>query len=644
MGDEVGDDQRGDPIDVFISYGHADLAIAREMRTHLEAGGYRCWLAPDDVTGPTTWADQIVKAIRDCRVLLVLVSSDANGSDHVSKEVDLAVEYGKPQLPVRIEDFTPSGTLRYLLGLAQWVDAFPGPIEPHTDAVIRRLATLVADDLASTGKGPPSRPQAPQEDQGRTRPWARRAVLAITAVVAVAAVVVGAYLLIDDPPKPPDDSTVSNETTVAGSSTTETPTTGPVAGQPTTGTLLIDTDTTLVADHEGKIVISADGITLDCDGHEVIAVSPRNDLGKADPYDAGILADGLEEVTIENCAVRDHWTGISVIDSRNVIVRGNTVIETARTDKFTVRTAIRFTDASECTIEGNFIGDFDADAIELMRTDYSMIRNNEIDSAGLAFVFYSSDHNTIISNETSNRPGGPNTGGGVGFYLMDSHGNALDDNIVRGHFMGFQLGSGSSANSIIGTALFDNEHPISVCDDIVALNQYDEYTAGQIDNLEDVFPGTCSTTAPSTTVPDASTDHPLLAVAVQAVLGDRPDLGGDNPRPIFMINRVGIGEPFEDSDYLLTTQEQEELKAALSNLGPVEFISSNEEVITDEPCSPVRDNGMIIRVRQIELSDSHAVIDVSEYTACLAGGGWRITLELTESGWTVTDFQMTFIS
>lgn len=135
--------------DVFISYGSPDLALAREIRGHLEAGGYKCWMSPDDVAGVKSWAEQIVEAIEACKVMLVLVSSVSNASDHVSKEVDLAIEHGKAVLPVRIEDVVPSGALRYLLALAQWIDAFPGPIGPHADELKRRVAAMLVSDEAS---------------------------------------------------------------------------------------------------------------------------------------------------------------------------------------------------------------------------------------------------------------------------------------------------------------------------------------------------------------------------------------------------------------------------------------------------------------------------------------------------------------
>jgi basic membrane protein A len=157
--------------DVFISFGSDDLALARELRTHLEAGGYTCWMAPDDVSGPKTWAEQIVDAIAASKVVLVVISSTANQSTHVSKEVDLALEHAKAVLPVRIEDVVPSGALKYLLALAQWIDAFPGPLGPHADEVRRRVAAIIGTGTTPRRPeptAPPMEPAAPPEPEAIT--------------------------------------------------------------------------------------------------------------------------------------------------------------------------------------------------------------------------------------------------------------------------------------------------------------------------------------------------------------------------------------------------------------------------------------------------------------------------------------------
>ena len=77
---------------------------------------------------------------------------------------------------------------------------------------------------------------------------------------------------------------------------------------------VITGDTTLSADHIGNIVIAANDVTLDCDGHEVTG------LGSGD----GILLDGRTGVTIKNCRVSNFKNGIRLKSSFRNVLTGNT--------------------------------------------------------------------------------------------------------------------------------------------------------------------------------------------------------------------------------------------------------------------------------------------------------------------------------
>jgi len=129
--------------DIFLSHSSGDADAARELRAELEAVGYSCWMAPDDVDGTDPWAEQILSAIEDCRAMVILLSSNANRSPHVSREVNLALGRRRAVLPIRIENIAPEASLEYLLSLVQRVDAFPPPISNHRDRILRRLAAIV---------------------------------------------------------------------------------------------------------------------------------------------------------------------------------------------------------------------------------------------------------------------------------------------------------------------------------------------------------------------------------------------------------------------------------------------------------------------------------------------------------------------
>lgn len=153
--------------DIFLSHSSDDAEAARELRGILEADGYSCWMAPDDVIGTETWTEQILAAIRDCAATVVLVSHAANASVHVSREVNLALGRGKPVLPVRIEEVPPEGSLEYLLSLVQRFDAFPPPINAHRAALLRRLSTIAP---TKSGVATPVPPPEPDPATGGPKP------------------------------------------------------------------------------------------------------------------------------------------------------------------------------------------------------------------------------------------------------------------------------------------------------------------------------------------------------------------------------------------------------------------------------------------------------------------------------------------
>jgi hypothetical protein len=66
--------------DAFVSYASVDATIANSVVEALERDGMRCWIAPRDVTPGSRYADEIVGAINDAKVV-VLVLSDYSPSN-----------------------------------------------------------------------------------------------------------------------------------------------------------------------------------------------------------------------------------------------------------------------------------------------------------------------------------------------------------------------------------------------------------------------------------------------------------------------------------------------------------------------------------------------------------------------------------
>ena len=136
--------------DAFISYSHVDKTTADAACATLEKAGIRCWIAPRDITPGTEWGAAIVKALDECRVIVLIFSASANGSRQIRREVERAINAGVPLVPVRIEDVPPTESLAYFMSTVHWLDALTPPIEEH----LQRLAESIKGLLQMGGPSP----------------------------------------------------------------------------------------------------------------------------------------------------------------------------------------------------------------------------------------------------------------------------------------------------------------------------------------------------------------------------------------------------------------------------------------------------------------------------------------------------------
>ena len=89
---------------VFISYSTKNKILAEAMRDLLKSEGVETWMAPKDIPAGSKYAQVINRSIKDCSCFLLMLSNDAQNSVWVAKEVERAVNYRKPVIPVQIEN------------------------------------------------------------------------------------------------------------------------------------------------------------------------------------------------------------------------------------------------------------------------------------------------------------------------------------------------------------------------------------------------------------------------------------------------------------------------------------------------------------------------------------------------------------
>ncbi|HXM28623.1 MAG TPA: protein kinase [Chthoniobacterales bacterium] len=151
------------PHAVFISYSNEDKAVADAVCAALEAENIGCWMAPRDVNGGRPYSRQITQAIRETRMLLLILSEAANRSKHVLQEVERAAHCQNHVLTFRIEPITPSDDLAYFLGVDQSVDAFrPLPPSQSFPALVKHTRSLLQSASTESGEQEESDAAAPE--------------------------------------------------------------------------------------------------------------------------------------------------------------------------------------------------------------------------------------------------------------------------------------------------------------------------------------------------------------------------------------------------------------------------------------------------------------------------------------------------
>ena len=146
--------------EVFISYASKDRDRILDLVDRLDAAGVSVWIDQMSIEGATMWSQEIVAAIRSCKVLILAISGSSADSENVVKELALASEGRKRILPVYLESAEIPESMAYQLAGIQRVEFFDGDEEVGQQSVIRALAKLgvtVNEEASTAAAGAPKR-------------------------------------------------------------------------------------------------------------------------------------------------------------------------------------------------------------------------------------------------------------------------------------------------------------------------------------------------------------------------------------------------------------------------------------------------------------------------------------------------------
>ncbi len=129
------------PYDVFINHSTPGKLTAYAICSELESVGIRCWILPRDLPIGIGWDQAIAKAIRSCRIMILVLPDYANRSDRVERQLELAYNHDLVVMPFRTEPVLADSETQPPGDAAHWLDA----VTPEMAQRLRALCSLVGD-------------------------------------------------------------------------------------------------------------------------------------------------------------------------------------------------------------------------------------------------------------------------------------------------------------------------------------------------------------------------------------------------------------------------------------------------------------------------------------------------------------------
>lgn len=125
---------------VFISYSSKNSAEAEAVRDLLNRNGLQNWMAPHDIPAGAKYAHIIDEAIENCACVLLLLTKEAQDSDHIDREMERAVSYKREIIPMRLDHCALNSGFRYYIGSCQIIDvAVFDEANAEMQTIIQRL-------------------------------------------------------------------------------------------------------------------------------------------------------------------------------------------------------------------------------------------------------------------------------------------------------------------------------------------------------------------------------------------------------------------------------------------------------------------------------------------------------------------------
>ena len=139
--------------DVFISHALKDKSIADAICAKLEAAEVKCWMSAGDTAAGEDCTAATRTAIGSSRVIVLVLSENANASPHVEREIAHAFNARRTILTFRLAGTIPRREFLFYLGSVPWLNAVNPPTEEQLDALTARIKGLLSGSTVIPPQG-----------------------------------------------------------------------------------------------------------------------------------------------------------------------------------------------------------------------------------------------------------------------------------------------------------------------------------------------------------------------------------------------------------------------------------------------------------------------------------------------------------
>ena len=131
---------------VFISYSRKDKQTVETFCKSFDNVGITYWMDRTGIDSGDAFRRVIVQAIEDCEILVFFASENANKSEWTEKEINTAVYFKKPIIPVRLDKSQYNKSVLFELAGLDFIDY---TIPSLHESVIARLVDTIKKKVAT---------------------------------------------------------------------------------------------------------------------------------------------------------------------------------------------------------------------------------------------------------------------------------------------------------------------------------------------------------------------------------------------------------------------------------------------------------------------------------------------------------------